>query len=91
MKYTTTVLIRRGDTTSSETVLLDGEIAFAKDEKLFYIGDGQSVMSDLVPFSSLVAGEDGVIYAVRVDKNGVPHVKPVTAFYRGQKFEFKIF
>lgn len=86
----TVVLIRRGKTLDPELILHDGEIAFTKNDSLFYIGDGTRKMSDLTPFSSLVAGEDGRVYAVRVDENGIPHARPVKVVWRGCEYEFKI-
>jgi hypothetical protein len=86
----TIVLIRRGDTLKPDLVLLDGELAFTKSDRLFYVGDGTTPMSDLKPFSSLVAGENGQIYTVRVDADGNAHAKPVKEFYRGCEYEFKI-
>jgi hypothetical protein len=47
-------------------------------------------MNKLKPFNSLVAGEDNKIYTVSVDKNGVPHAKPVTCYYKGRNLEFKV-
>lgn len=86
----TIVLIRRGKNIQPDLVLLNGEMAFTKSDRLFYVGDGTTPMSELKPFSSLVAGENGQIYAVSVDKNGEPHAKPVKEFYRGCEYEFRV-
>lgn len=83
-------LVRRGENIQPDLVLLDGEFAFIKSDNSFYIGDGVTPMSELKPFSSLVAGDNGQIYTVRVDENGVPHAEPVKEFYRGQEYKFRI-
>lgn len=83
-------LVRRGENIQPDLVLLDGEFAFIKSNNSFYIGDGVTPMSELKPFSSLVAGDNGQIYTVRVDENGVPHAEPVKEFYRGQEYKFRI-
>lgn len=87
---TTKVLIRRRDNIVNELILLDGEICFVKNDKIFFVGDGESKMEDLTPFTSLVAGEDGKVYAVKVDKNGTPNAKPIKMFHKGVEFDFKI-
>lgn len=86
----TKYLVRRGETIQPDLILLDGEFAFIKSDRLFYVGDGITPMSELKPFTSLVAGDNGQIYTVSVDKNGEPHAKPVKEFYRGQEYEFRI-
>ena len=86
----TIVLIRRGKNIDPDLVLLNGEIAFIKGDRCFYVGDGVHKMSELVPFTGLVAGDDGNIYTVRVDKDGIAHAESVKTFYRGQEFDFKI-
>lgn len=83
-------LVRRGENIQPDLVLLDGEFAFIKSDNSFYIGDGVTPMSELKPFSSLVAGDNGQIYTVRVDENGVPHAEPVKEFYRGCEYEFRV-
>ena len=83
-------LVRRGENIQPDLVLLDGEFAFIKSDNSFYIGDGVTPMSELKPFSSLVAGDNGQIYTVRVDENGVAHAEPVKEFYRGQEYKFRI-
>lgn len=86
----TKYLVRRGETIQPDLILLDGEFAFIKSDRLFYIGDGKTPMSKLKPFSSLVAGENGQIYTVSVDKNGEPRAKPVKQIYKGSELEFKV-
>ena len=87
---TTKVLIRRRDNLVNDLILLDGEICFIKNDKTFYVGDGNSQMNNLTPFSSLVAGDDGNVYAVRVDKNGTPCAKQVKMYHKGRLLEFKV-
>lgn len=87
---TTKYLVRRSETILPDLILLDGEFAYIKSDRLFYIGDGKTPMSKLKPFSSLVAGENGQIYTVSVDKNGEPHAKPIKQFHKGQEFEFRV-
>ena len=79
---TTKVLIRRRDNLVDDLILLDGETCFMKNEKLFYVGDGNSQMNNLTPFSSLVEGDDGNVYAVRVDRNGTPFAKQVKMYHK---------
>lgn len=86
----TKYLVRRAETILPDLILLDGEFAFIKSDRLFYVGDGTTPMSELKPFSSLVAGDNGQVYAVKVDENGIPHAKPVKQFYKGQEFEFRV-
>lgn len=83
-------LVRRGENIQPDLVLLDGEFAFIKSNNSFYIGDGVTPMSELKPFSSLVAGENGQIYTVKVDKNGVPHAEPVKQYNKSQEYEFRV-
>ena len=68
--------ILRGNGICDDFVLSDGEMCYDRTNKKFYIGDGKNVMSKLKPFTNIVAGDDGKVYAVSVDKNGVPHAKP---------------
>ena len=86
----TKYLVRRSETILSDLILLDGEFAYIKSDRLFYIGDGKTPMSKLKPFNSLVVGENGQVYAVKVDKNGMPHAKPVKEFDRGCEYEFRV-
>jgi hypothetical protein len=86
----TKYLVRRGETIQPDLILLDGEFAFIKSDRLFYIGDGKTPMSKLKPFSSLVAGDNGQVYTVKVDENGIPHAKPVKEFDRGCEYEFRV-
>ena len=46
-------------------------------------------MNQLTPFMSLIAGEDNKVYAVRVDKDGNAHAKPVVCYAGNKIFEFK--
>ena len=86
----TKYLVRRSETILSDLILSDGEFAYIKSDRLFYIGDGKTPMSKLKPFNSLVVGENDQIYTVSVDKNGEPHAKPVKQFYKGSELEFKV-
>ena len=83
------VIIKRGNEPTNY-VLHDGEMAYTINNREFYIGDGQTPMTELTPFTSLVAGDDGKVYAVRVDENGTPHAKPVACYYKGSLLEFKV-
>jgi SWI/SNF-related matrix-associated actin-dependent regulator 1 of chromatin subfamily A len=55
----TKYLVRRSETIQPDLILLDGEFAYIKSDRLFYIGDGKTPMSKLKPFNSLVDGENG--------------------------------
>ena len=83
-----TFIIRRGNKPNGE-VLRDGEMAYSRNNREFYIGDGKTPMNELKPFMSLIAGEDNKVYAVRVDKNGNAHAKPVVCYAGNKIFEFK--
>ena len=85
----TVVIIKRGNE-PTDYVLHDGEMAYCRNNREFYIGDGKIPMNKLKPFNGLVAGEDNKVYTVSVDKNGVPHAKPVTFHYKGRDLEFKV-
>ena len=78
----TKILIRRGEQ-ATEEVLRDGEIAYNKSKKCFYVGDGKTPMNEIHEFTSLVANPHGKIYAVSVDKNGKPIAKPTTLYSNG--------
>lgn len=67
----TKILIRRGKQPTEE-ILCDGEIAYNKIKKCFYVGDGKTPMNEIHEFTSLVANPHGKIYAVSVDENGIP-------------------
>ena len=84
----TVVIIKRGNEPTNY-ILHDGEMAYTRNNREFYIGDGQTPMTELTPFTSLVAGDNGKVYTVRVDENGTPHAKPVTCYYKGKNLEFK--
>ena len=78
----TKILIRRGEQPTEE-ILRDGEIAYNKTKKCFYVGDGKTPMNEIHEFTSLVANPHGKIYAVSVDKNGIPSAKPTTCYSNG--------
>ena len=75
----TKILIRRGGQPTEE-ILCDGEIAYNKTKKCFYVGDGKTPMNEIHEFTSLVANPHGRIYAVSVDENGIPTAKQITLF-----------
>ena len=78
----TKMLIRRGEQPIEE-ILRDGEIAYNKTKKCFYVGDGKTPMNEIHEFTSLVANPHGKIYAVSVDENGLPSAKPTTFYSNG--------
>ena len=78
----TKILIRRGEQ-ATEKILRDGEIAYNKTKKCFYVGDGKTPMNEIHEFTSLVANSHGKIYAVSVDENGIPSAKPITLYSNG--------
>lgn len=73
------VLIKRGKQPTKE-ILKDGEIAYNKIKKCFYVGDGKTLMNEIHEFTSLVASKNGKIYAVSVDENGIPSAKPTKVY-----------
>ena len=75
----TKILIRRGEQ-ATEEILRDGEIAYNKTKKCFYVGDGKTPMNEIHEFTSLVANPHGKIYAVSVDENGTPIAKPTKLY-----------
>jgi hypothetical protein len=75
----TKILIRRGEQLTEE-ILCDGEIAYNKSKKCFYVGDGKTPMNEIHEFTSLVANPNGKIYAVSIDENGIPLGKSITLF-----------
>ena len=85
----TVVIIKRGNE-PTDYVLHDGEMAYCRNDREFYIGDGITPMNQLKPFISLVAGEDNKVYTVSVDKDGNAHAKPVTCYDKGRNLEFKV-
>lgn len=85
----TIVKIKRGNEPSDKDILQDGEIAYARTNREFYVGDGKTVMTELTPFTSLVLGDDGKVYTVRVDKDGNAHAKPVICYVGKMILEFK--
>jgi hypothetical protein len=80
----TKILIKRGKQ-ATEEILCDGEIAYNKSKKCFYVGDGKTPMNEIHEFTSLVANPNGKIYAVSVDENGIPTAKPTTIYSTGYK------
>lgn len=78
----TKILIRRGEQ-ATEEILRDGEIAYNKSKKCFYVGDGKTPMNEIHEFKSLVANPHGKIYAVSVDENGIPTAKPTKLYSNG--------
>lgn len=80
----TKILIKRGKQ-ATEEILCDGEIAYNKTKKCFYVGDGKTPMNEIHEFTSLVANPNGKIYAVSVDENGIPTAKPTTIYSTGYK------
>lgn len=85
----TIVKIKRGNEPSDEVILQDGEMAYERTNREFYIGDGKTVMTELTPFTSLVLGDDGKVYTVRVDNDGKAHAKPVICYAGRRILEFK--
>jgi hypothetical protein len=85
----TVVIIKRGNE-PTDYVLHDGEMAYCRNNREFYIGDGKTPMNQLKPFMSLIAGEDNKVYTVRVDKEGNAHVKPVICYAGNRSFDFKV-
>jgi hypothetical protein len=75
----TKILIRRGEQPTEE-ILCDGEIAYNKTKKCFYVGDGKTPMNEIHEFTSLVVNPHGKIYAVSVDENGIPTAKQITLY-----------
>lgn len=61
-------------------ILKNGEMCFIEDKNVFYIGDGINKTSDLKPFNNLVKGDNGKIYAVSVDKEGIPFATEVKLY-----------
>ena len=78
----TKILIRRGGQPTEE-ILHDGEIAYNKTKKCFYVGDGKTPMNEMHEFTSLVVNPHGKIYAVSVDENGIPSAKQITLYSKG--------
>lgn len=76
------VLIKRNDYPSDTYVLSEGEMAFAIKTGEFFVGDGEHVMTELKSFKNIVAGDDGYMYLVRVDKDGKPHAELMQGKYR---------
>lgn len=86
--YITKVLIKRGNGKNHEYVLEDGEVAYNKTDKEFYIGDGNTPIKDLKPFNGIVEGDNGIVYLVRVDENGKPEAKEMVAYNNSNNLRF---
>ena len=85
----TKVLIKRGNYPKNDVILSDGEMAYSKKTREFFVGDGKHVMTELKPFNNIVSGDNGYIYLVRVDKEGKPHAELMRSQINGSIFEFK--
>lgn len=84
----TKVLIKRGNGKNHEYVLEDGEVAYNKTDKEFYVGDGNTPIKDLKPFNGIVEGDNGIVYLVRVDENGKPEAKEMVAYNNSNNLRF---
>lgn len=88
--HITKVLIKRGDSKDHDYILNDGEVAYNRTDKEFYVGDGNTPIRDLKSYNNIVEGDNGIIYLVRVDENGIPEAKEfVVNGKNGNKFKFK--
>lgn len=88
--HITKVLIKRGNGKDHDIILDDGEVAYNRTDKEFYVGDGNTPMRDLKSYNNIVEGDDGIIYLVRVDENGIPEAKEfVVNGKNDNKFKFK--
>ena len=85
----TKVLIKRGDYASHNVILSDGEMAYARKKREFFIGDGKTPMTSLKPFNGVVRGDNGYMYVVSVDKYGKPHAELMCSKFDSYTFEFK--
>lgn len=89
-EYYSTVLVKRGNGKDHDYILQEGEIAFNRIDKEFYVGDGKTPIRDLDTYNGIVEGDNGVMYLVRVDKNGIPDAKEVVVYSKtNRKFMFK--
>lgn len=82
-----TILIKRGNG-RADVILEDGEMAFDRTNKCFYIGDGKTSMLNLKAFNGVVEGDNGQVYCVRVNENGVAEAKPATLFKNDVQYKF---
>lgn len=83
------VLIKKGDTKDTDYVLQDGEMAFNKIDKEFYVGDGKTPIRELSSFNNLVEGDNGIVYLVRIDENGNPEAKEAKMFFKDREYSIK--
>ena len=81
------VQIKRGYG-KSDVILEDGEMAFDKTNKCFYVGDGKTSMLNLKAFNGIVESDNGEVYCVRVDENGVAEAKPAILFKNDVQYKF---
>lgn len=84
---TTIVKIKRGNEPTLD-ILEDGEMAYNRVKKCFYVGDGKTKMIHLKEFNNIVKGDNGKMYLVSVDENGNPTVKEMIQYINENKFEF---
>ena len=82
-----TVQIKRGNG-RLDVILKDGEMAFDRVNKCFYIGDGKTSMLYLKAFNGVVESDNGQVYCVRVDENGVAEARPAIFFKNDVQFNF---
>lgn len=77
-------LVKRGEESEKmlSSILNDGEICYNKTKDCFYVGNGYSPIAELKEFNNIVSGDDGKIYAVSVDSNGVAHAKECKFYER---------
>lgn len=86
----TTVLIKRGNGKDHDVILDDGEVVYNMTDNEFYVGDGNTPIRYLKSYNNIVEGDNGIIYLVRVDENGIPEAKEfVVNDKNGNKFKFK--
>ena len=84
----TKVIIKRGNGKNHDYVLEDGEVAYNRTDKEFYVGDGNAPIKDLKSFNGIVEGDNGIVYLVRVDENGKPEAKEMVAYNNSNKLRF---
>lgn len=76
----TILKIKRSDNPPLTYILEDGELAYNKTKKCFYVGDGITKLMHLKEYTNLVKGEDNRMYAVSVDRNGNASAKPCSQY-----------
>ena len=86
----TIIKIKRGDNPSPTHILKDGELAYNKTKKCFYIGDGITKLMHLKEYTNLVKGDNGKIYTVSVDKNGKASAKPCS-LYTNKNYAYDLY